>query len=256
MVTLLNDYEQQIYFLNTSDSIDGIVFRNGDQVFLMDQDLLLVYDQENDNWQPVPTGGGGGGGDYVAGDWLDKTKPAGRVESDVSWTSTDTQHLLYGRTGVTSVYLPETVNVPSLTFAYCTNLVTAVHPKTTAVKSEAYRGCSKLIAVDTKGLGSGSYAFADCPKLGLLVLRSTSVTSVHANELNSTRFGSGGAGGTIYIPKVLYDQLGTGTNDYRAATNWATYDAYGTITWAQIEGIRLHGRQYSFVPIGAAVIRL
>ena len=61
MVTLLKDYEQQTYFLNSGDDIDGIVFRNGDQVFLMDQNLLLIYDEGNDNWQPVPTGGGGGG---------------------------------------------------------------------------------------------------------------------------------------------------------------------------------------------------
>ena len=60
MVTLLKDYEQQTYFLNSWDDIDGIAFKNGDQVFLMDQDLLLIYDEGNDNWQPVPTGGGGG----------------------------------------------------------------------------------------------------------------------------------------------------------------------------------------------------
>lgn len=61
MVTLLNDYEQQTYFLNSGDDIDGIVFRNGDQVFLMDQDVLIIYDEGGDNWYPVPTGGGGGG---------------------------------------------------------------------------------------------------------------------------------------------------------------------------------------------------
>ena len=248
MVTLLKNYEQQTYFLNTADSIDGIVFRNGDQVFVMDQDVLLIYDEGGNNWYPVPTGGGGGGGDYVAGDWLDKTKPVGRVESSVALGSND-GYMMYGRTGVTSVYLPETINVPSLTFAYCSNLQTAVHPKTTAVKSEAYRGCSKLSAVDTKGLGSGSNAFADCALLGLLVLRSTSVTAIHANELVNTRFKNGGAGGTIYIPKVLYDQLGTGTNDYRAATNWATYDAYGTITWAQIEGSTYETQYVDGTPI-------
>lgn len=44
-------------------------------------------------------------------------------------------------------------------------------------------------------------------------------------------------GGTIYIPKVLYDHLGDGTSlDYKAATNWSTVDGYGAITWAKIEG--------------------
>lgn len=62
MVTLLKDYEQQTYVLNTADDIGDIVFHNGDQVFLMDQDLLLIYDEDAVNWYPVPTGGGGGGG--------------------------------------------------------------------------------------------------------------------------------------------------------------------------------------------------
>lgn len=62
MVTLLKDYEQQTYFLNTGDSLDGIVFRNGDMALLMDRDVLLIYDEEGNNWYPVPTGGGGGGG--------------------------------------------------------------------------------------------------------------------------------------------------------------------------------------------------
>ena len=52
-----------------------------------------------------------------------------------------------------------------------------------------------------------------------------------------TPFASGGTGGTIYIPKSLYDHLDDGTSsDYKAATNWSTIDGYGTITWAKIEG--------------------
>lgn len=76
VVTLLKDYEQQTYFLNTADDIGDIVFRNGDQVFLMDQDLLLIYDEGGNNWYPVPTGGGGAAPEYgikeatyVTGTW-------------------------------------------------------------------------------------------------------------------------------------------------------------------------------------------
>lgn len=55
--------------------------------------------------------------------------------------------------------------------------------------------------------------------------------------MNNTKFKNGGAGGTIYIPKSLYDHLGDGTAlDYKAATNWSTLDGYGTVTWAKIEG--------------------
>ena len=56
------------------------------------------------------------------------------------------------------------------------------------------------------------------------------------NAFANTPFKSGGTGGTIYIPKSLYDHLGDGTaNDYKAATNWSTVDGYGTITWKSIE---------------------
>ena len=62
MVTLLTDYSTQRYILNSGDDPDGIEFHNGDQVLLMDQDVLLIFDEEGNNWNPVPAGGGGGGG--------------------------------------------------------------------------------------------------------------------------------------------------------------------------------------------------
>ena len=63
-------------------------------------------------------------------------------------------------------------------------------------------------------------------------------------------FASGGTGGTIYIPKSLYDHLGDGTsNDYKAATNWSTVDGYGTITWAKIEGTAYDGLWADGTPI-------
>ena len=59
MVTLLTDYSTQRYILNSGDDLDGIEFHNGDQILLMDQDVLLIFDEEGNNWNPVPTGGGG-----------------------------------------------------------------------------------------------------------------------------------------------------------------------------------------------------
>ena len=84
----------------------------------------------------------------------------------------------------------------------------------------------------------GNMGFYNCNKLNVLIMRYTSIVTLanSAALANGTPFRSGGAGGHIYIPKVLYDQLGTGTNDYKAATNWSTVDGYGTITWHQIEG--------------------
>ena len=75
--------------------------------------------------------------------------------------------------------------------------------------------------------------------LNLLILRKADTPAKlnNVNAFQGTPFASGGTGGTIYIPKALYDHLGDGTSsDYKAATNWSTVDGYGTITWAQIEG--------------------
>lgn len=74
--------------------------------------------------------------------------------------------------------------------------------------------------------------------LKTLILRKTTICGLTgSSNFNNTPFKSGGTGGTIYIPKALYDHLGDGgSSDYRAATNWSTIWGYGTITWAQLEG--------------------
>ena len=61
MVTQLTGYNTQRYTFNSEDDIGDIVFHNGDEILLMDVDLLLIYDEEGNNWNQVPTGGGGGG---------------------------------------------------------------------------------------------------------------------------------------------------------------------------------------------------
>ncbi len=92
----------------------------------------------------------------------------------------------------------------------------------------------------------GNQAFKNVASLNTLIFRSNTplVLSFEA-VFDGTPFASSGSGGTIYIPKVLYDELGTGSAlDYKAATNWSTIDSYGTITWAQIEG-SIYETQYA-----------
>lgn len=76
-----------------------------------------------------------------------------------------------------------------------------------------------------------------------LILREEVIYPMYGvSAFGGTPFASGGSGGTIYIPKALYDHLGDGTAlDYKAATNWSTIDGYGTITWVQIEGSQYDG---------------
>lgn len=61
MVTLLTDYTKQRRTLNSLDDVSNIEWHNGDEVLLMDQDIVLIFSEGNSNWYPVPTGGGGGG---------------------------------------------------------------------------------------------------------------------------------------------------------------------------------------------------
>lgn len=79
--------------------------------------------------------------------------------------------------------------------------------------------------------------------LTTVILREAVIYPMYnVNAFSGTPFADGGTGGTIYIPKSLYDCLGDGSSsDYKAATNWSTVDGYGTITWAQIEGSQYDG---------------
>lgn len=190
-----------------------------------------------------------GGGGYTAADFTDFTKPTGRVEFNQVAFNINSQPFAC-RTGITELYGPNYNNTANHTgiFREMTNLQYAVFPKATRFYNACFYGCSKLEAIDWFGGGTGgTMIWTNCPKLTTMVIRKSNGISALAsnNAFNNTPFRSGGAGGTIYIPKVLYDELGTGSSlDYKAATNWATYDAYGTITWAQIEG-SIYETQYA-----------
>lgn len=125
----------------------------------------------------------------------------------------------------------------------CTDLVTVVLPSVKNLDNNAFVSCSNLEVCDFgEGSGTGRYigqsVFSGCAKLDTIILRSPSVFPLNnVNAFNNTPFKSGGTGGTIYIPKSLYDHLGDGTSsDYQSAGNWSTVYGYGTITWAKIEG--------------------
>lgn len=110
---------------------------------------------------------------------------------------------------------------------------------TGSIGVQAFYSCGNLAVLDVGGASSiGMFACQSCSKLKTLILRrSTALCGIQANSFQSTPMASGGSGITVYIPKALYDHLGDGTAlDYKAATNWSTYDGYGTITWAKIEG--------------------
>lgn len=136
-------------------------------------------------------------------------------------------------------------NVTSLgknAFKGCSKLKAVYLPNLTSYNTTggAFESCSELEVVDYGLMAPvrGS-TFTNSTKFKTLILRKADAVAAlpYTNTFNGTCFKSGGSGGTIYIPKALYDHLGDGSAlDYKAATNWATYEGYGTITWAKIEG--------------------
>lgn len=146
----------------------------------------------------------------------------------------------YGCSSLIDVYAPKYNLVSAGTFTGCTALERIALPGNTSCYTKTFSGCTSLKAVDF-GKRTQFYReqiFLNDAMLTTIVLRGNTLTSLtYTNVFDGTPFASGGTGGTIYIPKTLYDELSTGSSlDYKAATNWSTFDSYGTITWAQIEG--------------------
>jgi len=170
---------------------------------------------------------------------------------------TTSNYFCRGCTSLTTVKLPDLrrINGGNL-FENCTSLQTFVLPSLTKGQGSNNSQQSAMLGNMFKNSGlktldllaSWSFnanAFYGCASLDTIIIREK--VSAYPNALHptlgdvsafdGTPFASGGTGGTIYLPKVIYDELGTGnTWDFKAATNWSTVDGYGTITWAKIEG--------------------
>lgn len=155
------------------------------------------------------------------------------------------------QTELTRLELPNLLQLTYSSYAMsgCRVLSSFHAPLLRTVGARAFENCTSLTALEMDGGGWGeirNLAFSGCSALNTLVLRQTArPITVGASGLQGTPFASGGSGGTIYIPKIMYDHLGDGSAlDYKATTNWITYDSYGTITWAQIEG-SIYETQYA-----------
>lgn len=163
----------------------------------------------------------------------------------------------FDNTSLSSIYLPNLGgSTGSWTFQNCTSLQYAVFPSITKVGSSSLANDTALLGAD---LGSNCntldvYCFKGCTSLNKLILRrSTAICRLNGDALQNTPFDQNGAGGTIYIPQVLYNHLGDGTAlDYKASTRWSTLDAYGKTTWAKIEGSQYENYYVDGTPIPAS----
>jgi len=184
--------------------------------------------------------------------------------------TTIADYKLRNMTSTTNMSFPNLTQFSAHTFHYNPLLETlyfgdAVWANTAGNSSDQFRDCPKLEGVvlrpnvgiypgtiyDNTFLNNSVMEYVDwnpnqwrnetyrrCYALTKIILRhDTVVSSNSVSCFYDSPFKSGGTGGYIYIPKVLYDHLGDGTSlDYKAATNWSAIDGYGTITWRQIEG--------------------
>ena len=179
---------------------------------------------------------------------------------------TPNERQFYGCSNLTTAIFPKLTSVSGYCFQGCTSLETVSMPTLASIGGDTFNGCTSLEKIAFPQLSNnganGNNYLRNCTKLKVvdlggtptmigghnnfngdtlfdtLILRNTSVIGLNnINNFTGTPFASGGTGGTIYIPKSLYDHLGdNSTSDYKAKANWTTIDGYGTITWAQIEG--------------------
>lgn len=208
----------------------------------------------------IPSGGGG----WDVSDYLDMSKPSGELASTITALPSDgTQYVFQGRTGITSISLPNLLSfssnafngakaqhiyVPSASvdnysqnaFANCTNLVSLALPScTNGVYNGFFQACENLEAADlcTVGFYQGDH-FKNCTKLKTLVLRTSSVAPLAGTGIfNGTPFASGGSGGTLYVPQSLI-------SSYQSATNWSTILGYANNQIKAIEG-SIYETQYA-----------
>lgn len=146
--------------------------------------------------------------------------------------STTNAYAFQGCSSLTHISLPSLTTTNGYLCDSCSNLEEAHLPSySSQTGSDMFGNCSKLKIVD---LGNCSKIDANCFRnttlFDTLILRRSSVTALgNTNNAMGPRFLNGGAGGEIYVPSSLIDS-------YKAATNWATLEAYGTITWKALEG--------------------
>lgn len=139
-------------------------------------------------------------------------------------------------------------------FQNCTNLEEFYMPNITSIYNVfagAFSGCNKLRILDIGAAHLSKANTISSPVLETLIMRGTTIYNLASGVFTAgSSIASGGAGCDVYIPKTLYDALGTGgSDDYLTQSQWAALNNLGTITWHQIEG-----SQYVYNTMYASVL--
>lgn len=208
-------------------------------------------------------------GHYTINDWPDPEKPVGKVIIQQAYTDDNyysNGYAYQNKINITEVEMPNAKCLPQFMFQNCSNLYSfkapllehfgyasltgskisyIILPNVIKFEAGAMQANSSLIGADFGNpnaipniWGGNTWSWSG-RHLNLIILRYLSIFPIQYDNsiISGTSFESGQPGGTIYIPKFLYDHLGDGSQyDYKAATNWSTIDGNGMITWAQIQG--------------------
>ena len=186
----------------------------------------------------------------------------------------------YRCTSLVSANFPNVTTISSNAFQNTSNAVSMIFPSlVNCPNSQAFRECTAILVFpklkitnQTNALsmyqgriidfgedyyqmngwtfnGMGGNLFP----LNTMIFRRTEglVSLASMNGFPIYQFSANGSGGTVYIPKVLYDHLGDGTSlDYLSATNWATLMSYNANnTFACIEGSQYENYYADGTPI-------
>ena len=215
----------------------------------------IAYDWSNskgfaDAIDAIPTGGGGF-------DFFDASQPAGAVSSTVTSIP---EYCISGRTGITSISLPNLIAIPYRGFYGCTSVqhidcgtatmagyaqqsfygcsalqgfaLKCPSNKKEVISNESFRGCSSLQYLDLMIVGTlQNNGFYGCTNLTVLILRRPDAVCglSNINWFTNTPFASGGSGGTLYVPSSLI-------SSYQSANNWSTILGYANNSITAIEG--------------------
>lgn len=167
-----------------------------------------------------------------------------------NFTRLNGDHFFENCTKLTSVSLPNAVDIHANTFQNATSLELIALPSLLTLYTSVFQGCSKLHTIDLGQMTNGmirNSTFSGCSKLTTLIIRKTDspCTLSYTTAFNNTPYANEGSGGEIYVPSSLVD-------DYKNATNWSVLNEYGTITWKSIEGSIYETQYADGTPVGGA----
>lgn len=140
-------------------------------------------------------------------------------------------------TKLQSMHFPKLVTIGNYAFYSCSGVQGAlVLPAVTALPTQSCCRMSGITSLDLPACKSiGDQVFRYCSKLDTIVLRSTTVCTLgNVNTFYNMPFGSGQAGGKLYVPAAL-------VSSYQTAAKWSTIYGYGTNEFRALEDYTVDG---------------